>query len=106
MDFSQTPEWRGGIETRLNACLIAFSTLFMGMRLYVRTFMTKALGWDDLIAGIAYVLIMVQSSLDLRLVSYGSGAKIEYVGRHPEIVAEFFKSLTIQTIIYIWPSAS
>lgn len=89
MDFSNTPDWHGGIELEINGSLIALSTVFLGMRLYVRAFMTKALGWDDLIAGIAWALLVTQSSLDIRAVTLGSGTHIELVPL--ELLYKFFE---------------
>lgn len=54
-DFSKTTDYKGFVQRDLNACLIAFSTVFIGLRLYVRAFMTKGLGLDDLMSAIAYV---------------------------------------------------
>lgn len=54
-DVTKTPGYNGYVVRDLNAYLIAFSTVFLGARLYVRTFLTKALGLDDLMAAIAYV---------------------------------------------------
>ncbi|KAK4216902.1 hypothetical protein QBC37DRAFT_415995 [Rhypophila decipiens] len=103
MDFSHTPGWHGGIEQRLNGSLIALSTIFLGMRLYVRAFMTKAMGWDDLIAGIAWALLVTQSAMDIRAVTFGSGAHMEFVPL--ELLAKFFESLNIQKCIYFWAVA-
>ena len=54
-DFSTTTDWKGNVQRNLNATLIAFSTLFVGLRLYVRLFYIKAPGRDDVMTGIAYV---------------------------------------------------
>jgi hypothetical protein len=54
-DFSQTTEWKGDRQVNLNACLIAFSTLFVGLRLYVRSVLNKSLGIDDAVTVVAYV---------------------------------------------------
>jgi len=54
-DFSKTTGYKGFVQRDLNACLIAFSTVFIGLRIYVRKFMTKGLGLDDLMSVVAYV---------------------------------------------------
>lgn len=59
-DFKDTPDYHGYTEINLNACLIAFSTLFFGTRIYVRAFMTKTLGWDDAFALIGFVCFFPQ----------------------------------------------
>ncbi|KAI5927136.1 hypothetical protein F4810DRAFT_707087 [Camillea tinctor] len=89
MDFRATPDYHGRIEINLNACLISLSTVFYGLRVYNRAYMTKTLGLDDGIATIAYVPV-----------SYGSGAHLKLI---PEFLLEkFFYSLVIQVLIYFW----
>jgi hypothetical protein len=65
LDFQKTPDYHGYIEINLNSALIGFTTLFYGTRMYVRAFMTKSLSWDDAFATIAYMMLVVQSSLDI-----------------------------------------
>lgn len=60
MDFSGTPSWRGWVLVDSNAIAIALSTLFIGLRLYVRARMTRNLGLDDAIATVSYVCSMSQ----------------------------------------------
>ncbi|KAK0610706.1 hypothetical protein B0T17DRAFT_621166 [Bombardia bombarda] len=79
-DFSTIPGYKGNIEITLNATLIALPTLFFGIRLYVRAFMTKALGFDDLVAGLAWNV-------------------------PPAFLAKFLESLVIQTLLYFWAVA-
>ncbi|KAB5518048.1 hypothetical protein GE09DRAFT_1230721 [Coniochaeta sp. 2T2.1] len=103
MDFQNTPDYHGYIEVNLNSALIGFTTLFYGTRMYVRGFMTKTLGWDDAFATLAYCMLVVQSSLDIRAVWLGSGAHIHLI---PEpVLFKFFESLIIQTLIYFWAVA-
>ncbi|KAI0601403.1 hypothetical protein F4775DRAFT_589622 [Biscogniauxia sp. FL1348] len=79
MDFRDTPDYHGHIEVNLNACLISFSTVIYGLRIYNRAFMTKTLGLDD-------------------TVSYGSGAHLRLI---PQFLLEkFFSSLVIQVLVY------
>ncbi|OIW34171.1 hypothetical protein CONLIGDRAFT_570796, partial [Coniochaeta ligniaria NRRL 30616] len=100
MEFQNTPDYHGYTEINLNAALIGLTTLFFATRIYVRAFMTKTLGLDDAFASIAYVLLVVQSSLDIRAVSLGSGAHIDLIP--PPLLFKFFESLIIQTLIYFW----
>ncbi|KAK3684112.1 hypothetical protein B0T22DRAFT_384082 [Podospora appendiculata] len=102
-DFSQTPDYHGQTEISLNAALIAFSTVFLGLRFYVRGFMTKSMGFDDLVAGLAYTLLVIQSTMDIRAVSFGSGTHIWLIP--PPLLVKFFESLVIQTLIYFWSVA-
>ena len=55
MDQMALSNPRGDMNRVLNICLIAFSTLFISLRLYVRGVMTKTLGADDGFALLAYV---------------------------------------------------
>lgn len=55
MDFSDTPGWRGWVLIDVNAVAIGLSTLFVGIRMYVRARMTKNLGMDDALAGVSFV---------------------------------------------------
>jgi hypothetical protein len=54
-DFRDAPDYKGQTEVIVNSTLIGLSALFLGLRLYVRTFMTKSLGLDDAVAGLAFV---------------------------------------------------
>ncbi|KAI0885541.1 uncharacterized protein GGS22DRAFT_187826 [Annulohypoxylon maeteangense] len=103
MDFSNTPGYHGAREIGLNGWLIGFSTLFYGLRLFVRISMTKSPGLDDGIAGMAYVLLLFQSMTDIHSVSFGSGTHLSYIPQ--DILGEFFKALAIQTLVYFWAVA-
>ncbi|OTA70362.1 hypothetical protein K449DRAFT_427889 [Hypoxylon sp. EC38] len=103
MDFSSTPDYRGDTEIGLNAGLIGFSTLFYGLRLFVRISMTKSPGLDDAIAGFAYLLLVLLSAADIHAVSLGGGSHISFIPE--DILADFFKSLVIQTLLYFWAVA-
>ncbi|KAI1641255.1 hypothetical protein F4809DRAFT_252 [Biscogniauxia mediterranea] len=87
MDFRDTSDYHGRIEINLNAFLISLSTVIYGLRIYNRAFMTRTLGLDDGIATIAYFLLVVQSSMDINAVSYGSGAHLRLI---PQFLLEKF----------------
>lgn len=53
--YWETADYGGNLQRNLNISLIAISTVFFGIKLYVRAFMTKSLGWDDAVAFLAYV---------------------------------------------------
>ncbi|KAI1495133.1 hypothetical protein F5X96DRAFT_613549 [Biscogniauxia mediterranea] len=98
MDFHDTSDYHGRIEINLNAFLISLSTVIYGLRIYNRAFMTRTLGLDDGIATIAYFLLVVQSSMDINAVSYGSGAHLWLI---PQFLLEkFFYWLVIQILVY------
>ncbi|KAF6844788.1 integral membrane protein [Colletotrichum musicola] len=73
----------------LNLALIIVSTLMVWLRLYVRKVIVKALGWDDLIATVAWILCLTLSALEMDTTHYGTGAQIEDVPR--ETLLQFFK---------------
>ncbi|KAI1380757.1 hypothetical protein F4677DRAFT_462032 [Hypoxylon crocopeplum] len=104
MDFTRTPDYRGGLEIGLNAWLIGFSTVFCSLRLFVRIFMTKSPGLDDVMTAIGYLLLIVLSAMDIHAVSLGSGAHFDLVPN--DLQSKFFESLGIQTLIYFWAVAT
>jgi hypothetical protein len=56
MDRNGLPIQAGGAEIlNLNICLVTFSIVFVGLRLYIRLLMTKTAGLDDLFSVIAWV---------------------------------------------------
>lgn len=63
--FWETPDYKGYLLRNLNASLIAISTLILATRLYVRIFMTKVPGLDDIIATVAWAVNIAQSSMDI-----------------------------------------
>lgn len=53
--FRDSPGYAGNKTLYLNTALIVCTTLVVGTRLYVRAFMSKALGLDDIVAFVAFV---------------------------------------------------
>ncbi|ORY55907.1 uncharacterized protein BCR38DRAFT_490913 [Pseudomassariella vexata] len=105
MDFRSSPDYLGWREINLNSCLIAISTLAFGFRIYARAFMSgKTLGLDDAVASVAYVLIVVQSSLDIYAVPFGSGAHLALLSKAQ--LRNFFEAhsqnLAIMQLVYFW----
>ncbi|TDZ14333.1 hypothetical protein Cob_v012700 [Colletotrichum orbiculare MAFF 240422] len=88
----------------LNLALIIVSTLLVGLRLYVRKAIVKAIGWDDLIATVAWALYVTLSALEMDTTHYGTGAQIEDVPR--ETLLQFFKRLSIMELIYLLASGA
>ncbi|KAH8199407.1 hypothetical protein TruAng_006402 [Truncatella angustata] len=99
-DFSATTEYQGFAQRDLNICLIVFSTIFVCARLYVRAFMTKGLGLDDVMTVVAYLLLAVFSGLEIRTVGLGSGAHMDQIPG--AFVVPFFAALTTQHLMYFW----
>lgn len=65
-DFSSTTDYRGYLVRNLNICLIIISTIIVFSRLYVRIFMTKGLGLDDVATAVAYLLLVVFSGFEIQ----------------------------------------
>jgi hypothetical protein len=100
LDLSTTPGYRGHTQIVLNATLIAFSTIFVGLRLYARCFMVKRPGLDDVLAVVALGALVALSVMEIRLVEFGSGTKIQYVSMAR--LMNFFSALTTQSLLYFW----
>lgn len=65
-DFTTTTDYRGYLVRNLNICLIIISTIFVFSRLYVRAFMTKGLGMDDVATTVAYMLLVIFSGFEIQ----------------------------------------
>lgn len=102
-DFRETPDYRGNTVLIANAVLVGFTVVVFGARIYARSFMTKNLGADDLIAFLAFALLVTMSSMEIHAVNFGSGAHIRLIPK--PLLATFFKTLTIQTLLYFWALA-
>ncbi|KAI2625771.1 hypothetical protein GGR54DRAFT_513407 [Hypoxylon sp. NC1633] len=101
--FANKPDYHGDVETSLNGLLIGLSTFLFGLRIFVRTSMTKSPGLDDGIAAIAYLLLVTQSTMDIHAVSFGSGVHLAVLPE--DLLFKFYKSLGVQTLIYFWAVA-
>ncbi|KAK2040251.1 hypothetical protein LZ31DRAFT_474877 [Colletotrichum somersetense] len=88
----------------LNLALIIVSTIFVFLRLFVRGVLVKALGWDDLIATIAWALGVTLSALEMDTTHYGTGAQIKDVPL--ETLHQFSMRLTIMELIYFIASGA
>ncbi|KAK1983486.1 hypothetical protein LZ30DRAFT_748571 [Colletotrichum cereale] len=88
----------------LNLALIIVSTILIFLRLFVRKFVVKALGWDDLIATGAWALCVTLSALEMDTTNYGTGAQITDVPR--ETLLLFLRNLSILELIYIVASGA
>ncbi|KAH7018047.1 uncharacterized protein B0I36DRAFT_368098 [Microdochium trichocladiopsis] len=95
-----TPGYRGDTQLYLNSFLIAFSALFVGLRLYARCFMVKRPGIDDIIAVLCLGCLVALSVMEIRLVQVGSGTHIRFVSENR--LFAFFDALTTQSLLYFW----
>jgi hypothetical protein len=91
--FNETPDWAGGIQANLNIALIVISTLLIIIRLYVRFFMTKSPGWDDLVAVFAWGVVLSQSGWNIHLKDMGAGAHMNLL--EPWQILGFFVVSTL-----------
>ncbi|KAJ2898557.1 hypothetical protein MKZ38_003848 [Zalerion maritima] len=83
----------------LNGALIGLSTVIMVMRLYVRGFMTKALGLDDGVASFAYLLCIALSSMEIVAAKAGSGTHLSELS-HDQIHSFFATLPTVQLLFF------
>ncbi|KAF9876524.1 hypothetical protein CkaCkLH20_05932 [Colletotrichum karsti] len=98
-NFMDSPEYAGDKVLQVNIALIVCTSFIVGLRLYVRAFMAKALGLDDLLAFLAWGILVTLSSLDIRLVQYGSGAHLEYIPK-PKFTI-WFEGIVTNGLIYL-----
>jgi len=98
------PDSAGHHIFELNLALIIVSTILIFLRLFVRGFLVKALGWDDLIATVAWVLCVTLSALEMDTTHYGTGAQIQDVPR--ETLLQFSMRLTIMELVYFIASGA
>ncbi|VUC32909.1 unnamed protein product [Clonostachys rosea] len=98
-EWDPPPDSQGYMLKDLNISLIVASALVLIARLNTRAFILKSLGVDDLIATLAFILLVTYSSMIIRAVGNGAGTHIDQVP--PEQLAEFFRSLpTIQLLFF------
>lgn len=88
---------KGYIIANLNAFLIAISTALVFSRVYVRFFMIKAHGWDDIIVLITFPLVIAVSAMEMALVRYGSGSHIWTLSQ--EQLNAWFSLLPVNTLL-------
>ncbi|KAH7118067.1 hypothetical protein B0J13DRAFT_200579 [Dactylonectria estremocensis] len=93
---------RGRIVFNLNVALIVITSVIVLARLYVRRFMTKALGLDDLLTIISFVLCIAGSATEIAEVGHGSGTPIQDVSK--EDLNAFFTLLAIGELLYFLAS--
>ncbi|KAH7176224.1 hypothetical protein EDB81DRAFT_751610 [Dactylonectria macrodidyma] len=95
-------ESQGHAMRGLNIALILITTIIIILRLYIRGWMTKALGLDDLIATVAFGLCITFSALEIVQVHNGSGTPMDQVSS--EQIIAFFSILPISELVFILSS--
>ncbi|KAI1874004.1 uncharacterized protein JN550_002583 [Neoarthrinium moseri] len=98
--FDLPADSKGSIQVNLNIALIVISSTLLFTRLYVRGFMVKVLGLDDLLAAIAYVILTAQAVLEILAVGVGSGTHMSEIP--PQRIPTFFSYLVTLQLLYYW----
>ncbi|RSL70803.1 hypothetical protein CEP54_001581 [Fusarium duplospermum] len=96
----QAADSHGYIMLNLNIALIVITSVIMSTRLYVRGVMIQALGWDDLLAFIAWLLAIAHSSLEIVAVGHGAGSHMSSLT--PEQLNAFFSLLPVNQLVFFW----
>ncbi|KAF7540942.1 hypothetical protein G7Z17_g12059 [Cylindrodendrum hubeiense] len=89
---------KGGMIRNLNIALMVITSVILISRVKVRAFMTKALGIDDALAVVAYLLAMALSAMEIVLVKYGSGAPMDDLSDEQKV--HFFSTLPINQLLF------
>ncbi|KAH7149695.1 hypothetical protein B0J13DRAFT_312862 [Dactylonectria estremocensis] len=97
-DSDEATRSYSGMLRSLNIALMVITSIILVGRIKVRAFMTKALGIDDLLAVVAYLLCMALSAMEIVLVAYGSGAPMDDLS--DEQVVKFFSTLPINQLLF------
>lgn len=63
-NWKPPPDSGGWILERLNIALIVVSSIVWILRINVRAFMLRSLGWDDLVATVGFVSLVIPSVMN------------------------------------------
>ncbi|KAH6955700.1 hypothetical protein BKA56DRAFT_603516 [Ilyonectria sp. MPI-CAGE-AT-0026] len=99
-DSREPIESQGHVLRDLNIALIVITTIIMILRLFIRGWMTQALGLDDLIAVIAFGFTITLSALEIVEVHNGSGTPMNQLS--DEQIAAFLSTLPIDEFMFIF----
>ncbi|EXM01554.1 hypothetical protein NOF04DRAFT_2934 [Fusarium oxysporum II5] len=83
----------------LNVALMVITNILMILRLYVRGIMAKNLGWDDLLAVVAWGLVMTFSCIEIVLLTKGVGYHIQDVPK--ETLLQFLSLSPVDKLVFI-----
>ncbi|EWZ37462.1 hypothetical protein FOZG_11173 [Fusarium oxysporum Fo47] len=83
----------------LNVALMVITNVLMILRLYVRGIMVKNLGWDDLLAVLAWGLVMTFSCIEIVLLTKGVGYHIQDVPK--ETLLQFLSLSPVDKLVFI-----
>ncbi|KAK7212866.1 hypothetical protein V2G26_020044 [Clonostachys chloroleuca] len=99
VDWQPPPDSAGHNLTRLNIGLIVITSVFVITRLCIRIFMLRSLGWDDLMATIAWTGVVAISCQGILAVKQGLGTHMDQIP--PEALDELYKTLlTFQLVFF------
>ncbi|VUC36621.1 unnamed protein product [Clonostachys rosea] len=100
VDWQPPHDSSGFLLTRLNIGLIVITSVFIITRLCTRIFMLRSLGWDDLLAVIAWIGVVSISSQGILAVNRGLGTHMDQIP--PETLDELYKTLlTFQLVFFV-----
>ncbi|EWY90849.1 hypothetical protein FOYG_08209 [Fusarium oxysporum NRRL 32931] len=83
----------------LNVALMVITNILMILRLYVRGIMVKNLGWDDLLAVVAWGLVMTFSCIEIVLLTKGVGYHIQDVPK--ETLLQLLSLSPVDKLVFI-----
>ncbi|CAH0051191.1 unnamed protein product [Clonostachys solani] len=100
VDWQPPADSAGHLLTKLNIGLIVITSVFVITRLCTRIFMLPSLGWDDLLATIAWIGVVAISSQGIIAVQQGLGTHIDQIP--PEALDALYKTLlTFQLVFFV-----
>ncbi|CAL8584531.1 hypothetical protein XPA_010122 [Xanthoria parietina] len=89
--------------------LISIATILVGLRLWVRSRLTRKIGWDDILITLALIITIIGSAFNVMMVREGFGRHLYYLKRTPKQIPRatfwhiiwqptFFLSVTLTRI--------
>ncbi|KAG7046722.1 hypothetical protein JMJ77_0014945 [Colletotrichum scovillei] len=99
LHFTESPGYAGPKILQLNVALIVCTSIIVGLRQYVRAFIAKALGLDDVLAFLAWAGLTFESAMDIWLVQYGSGAHLKYIPKAD--FTTWFEGIVTNGLLYL-----
>ncbi|KAK1517367.1 hypothetical protein CPAR01_16231 [Colletotrichum paranaense] len=99
LHFTESPGYAGPKILQLNIALIVCTSMIVGLRQYVRAFIAKALGLDDVLAFLTWAVLTSESAMDIWLVRYGSGAHLKYIPKAD--FTTWFEGIVTNGLLYL-----
>lgn len=92
-------ENRTAIVRNLNIALLVISSVILAVRLYVRLWMIRSPGLDDVFAVLAWGTLTTLSALEIVETVYGAGRQM--ISVEPQDLAKFFSILPTMQLLYL-----